>query len=54
LTKWRALPAVSCPRRPGHEIVGQHYFVYVRLPAGYAEAPDREYPAVYILDEWPA
>jgi uncharacterized protein len=30
--------------------VGRDYHIYVRLPQGYAEAPERHYPVVYLLD----
>jgi uncharacterized protein len=29
---------------------GRRYHIYVRLPEGYAEAPQRTYPTVYLLD----
>ena len=29
---------------------GHRYHIYVRLPEGYAEQPDRSYPIVYLLD----
>ncbi len=32
------------------EIVGRGYHIYVKLPDGYDEATDKNYPTVYVLD----
>lgn len=32
------------------EIVGRPYHIYVRLPEGYQQAPEKQYPVIYLLD----
>lgn len=45
------LPALAGDYFPIHSrATGRDYHVYVRLPEGYADAPERRWPVVYLLD----
>lgn len=45
------LPALAGDYFPlASHATGARYHIYVRLPEGYAEAPDKRYPTVYLLD----
>lgn len=45
------LPALKGGYFPIHSLAAQHtYHVYVRVPEGYYEQPERRYPIVYLLD----
>jgi predicted alpha/beta superfamily hydrolase len=45
------LPALAGHYFPIRSLEAQHlYHIYVRLPQGYEEAPERRYPVVYLLD----
>ncbi|MDH3336454.1 MAG: alpha/beta hydrolase-fold protein [Gammaproteobacteria bacterium] len=45
---------IRMPNMQGHylqsEIMDYKYGIYITLPEGYAEQPDRHYPTVYIID----